>query len=115
MKKKSTLEELKKEGVVKAASELMPESKPMTFDEYMQVGIKGMEKYAQPSLSVQMTEIVEFCEKEGILPKDLIEAYKTKGKAKKVVKTEANEQPKGKPTKSNWRKDYIKSKTGYQP
>src|SRR5882672_10217789 len=119
MKKKSTIEDLKKEGVVTTANYIpCPEKSKLNKNHLPEIPqpqshdvtnlIEGLDIYEKLKIEILLVErkhswikaVEVFCEKEGFLPQDLIEAYKTKGKSKKVAKIESNEQTEGKPTKS---------------
>lgn len=115
MKKKFvTIEDLKNEGLVKNASELVPAEglinkfKVISHNEYMEMELlrcSAKEKWTK--------EIEDYCQNAGILPKDLINLHRDSLKGKKVAKNDKKGGlPSDKPSKSEWRKDFIHKKTG---
>lgn len=64
-------------------------------------------------------EIEDYCSTEGILPSDLISSHRERNKSTLKPKTPKKDIPAAsepvKPSKSNWRKDYLERKTGIKP
>lgn len=111
MKKKSTIEELKKEGLVKNASEISPKDWTINF-------AKG--KYKEDKVK-WISEIETYCGENGILPNDLIETHKSRNKplkSKKGTNTPKNDgsaengSKTGNTGHSNWFEGYRKTKLG---
>lgn len=118
-----------KDKVVNASEIKIPESKPMTVSEYIEIGKKSMDKYngatAKPyildeagqwkptvPLSLQLVDLTEYCFANSLMPEDLVAFHREHTlKSAKRLKT-------GKATPSveskhlNWRENYKNKKIG---
>ena len=128
LKRKPTIDDFILQGKLKKASEL-PTDIDKTMGLWANIRKSNPKDYTESrdefnKMFLLGMEITRICELEGILPNDLIQAYKTKGKGKKVATIIPNEEIgvekkdlttskiKNSKFSPNWRNDLIKNKCG---